>query len=57
VKPAWAAKCRPVATDGLVISDGLPTGSTVYVRYELARVCASSTFVNIDAGLFNAPTA
>lgn len=53
---SWTARCRPATTDGLVISDGRPLGSTVYVHYVLRRICAGSAFANLNAGIVNSAT-
>jgi len=57
VAPSRKSLCKPVTTDGLVISDGLPYSSTIFVHYVLRNVCSDSATGNVGVGIFNKPLA
>jgi archaellum component FlaF (FlaF/FlaG flagellin family) len=56
-KTANAKGCQPLTTDGLVIVDGLPNGSSRYVHYVIHGVCSSPAHPNLMVGMYNKPVA
>jgi hypothetical protein len=56
-KTANAKGCQPLTSDGLVIVDGLPNGSSRYVHYVIHGVCSSPAHPNLMVGLYNRPVA
>ena len=49
--------CRSVTTSGLVISDGLPNGSSRYVHYVIHGVCSSPAHPNLIQSTYSKPVA